>query len=157
MSFDPISAALEIGGKLIDRLWPNPEQAAEAKLKLLEMEQSGELQRMTNDTEIFRAEVEDRRSAREREAQVASSESAPFLNKIIVPVLAIGVLVLTFGLFAVVVFADSAVDATRKDIIIYVLGVLSAISTQVVSYYFGSSKGSVDKSSILDNLVGKAR
>lgn len=153
MAFDPISAALEIGGKLIDRLWPNPEQAAEAKLKLVEMQQNGELARMTNDTEIFKAEVDDRKSARDREAQVAASDTAPMVSKLIVPVLAAGVLLLTFGLFYVVVFQSGAIDPTRKDIVIYVLGVLSAISTQVVSYYFGSSKGSVDKSNVLDHLV----
>lgn len=153
MAFDPISAAMEIGGKLIDRLWPNPEQAAEAKLKLLQMQQDGELARMTNDTEIFKAEVDDRKSARDREAQVAASADAPALSKLIVPVLAAGVLLLTFGLFYVVVFQSGAVDPSRKDIVIYVLGVLSAISTQVVSYYFGSSKGSVDKSSVLDHIA----
>lgn len=153
MAFDPLSAAMEIGGKLIDRLWPNPEQAAEAKLKLIELQQNGELARMTNDTETFKAEVDDRKSARDRESQVAASADAPYVSKVIVPVLAAGVLLLTFGLFYVVVFQSVAVDPSRKDIVIYVLGVLSAISTQIVSYYFGSSKGSVDKSSVLDHLV----
>lgn len=44
MAFDPLSAALDIGGKLIDRLWPDPTKAAEAKLELLKLQQSGELQ-----------------------------------------------------------------------------------------------------------------
>lgn len=44
MAFDPISAALDIGGKLIDRLWPNPAEAAKAKLELLKLQQEGELQ-----------------------------------------------------------------------------------------------------------------
>ena len=43
MALDPISAALDIGGKLIDRLWPNPEQRDAAKLELLRMQQTGEL------------------------------------------------------------------------------------------------------------------
>lgn len=43
MALDPISAALDIGGKLIDRLWPNPEEAAKARLELLRMQQAGEL------------------------------------------------------------------------------------------------------------------
>ncbi len=154
MAFDPISAALEIGGKLIDRLWPNPEQAAEAKMKLIELQQSGELARMTNDTELFKAEVDDRKSARDREAQVAASPDAPGISKLIVPILAGGVLLLTFILFFVVVFQSGVVEPSRKDIVIYVLGVLSAISTQIVSYYFGSSKGSVDKSAVLDQLAG---
>lgn len=43
MSLDPISAALDIGGKLIDRLWPNPVDAAKAKMELLKMQQEGDL------------------------------------------------------------------------------------------------------------------
>ena len=43
MSFDPVSAALDVGGKLIDRLWPDPTERAEAKRKLIELQQSGDL------------------------------------------------------------------------------------------------------------------
>jgi hypothetical protein len=28
MALDPVTALLDIGGKVIDRLWPNPVQAA---------------------------------------------------------------------------------------------------------------------------------
>lgn len=43
MALDPISAALDIGGKVIDRLWPDPTQRAAAQLELLKLQQSGEL------------------------------------------------------------------------------------------------------------------
>ena len=43
MAVDPITAALDVGGKLIDRLWPDPAQAAQAKVQLLDMAQKGEL------------------------------------------------------------------------------------------------------------------
>lgn len=43
MAIDPVTAALDIGGKLIDRLWPDPTQRDAAKLELLEMQQAGEL------------------------------------------------------------------------------------------------------------------
>lgn len=42
-AFDPVTAALDIGGKLIDRLWPDPAQRDAAKLELLKMQQAGEL------------------------------------------------------------------------------------------------------------------
>jgi hypothetical protein len=32
-----------IGGKIIDKIWPDPAQAEQAKLKLLELQQNGEL------------------------------------------------------------------------------------------------------------------
>jgi hypothetical protein len=44
MSLDPISAVLDVGGKLIDKLWPDPIQAAEAKLRLATLDQNGELE-----------------------------------------------------------------------------------------------------------------
>ena len=43
MAFDPVTAALDIGGKLIDKLWPDPAQRDAAKLRLLELQQAGEL------------------------------------------------------------------------------------------------------------------
>jgi hypothetical protein len=43
MALDPLTAGLEIGGKLIDRLWPDPQEAAQAKLRLVELQQTGEL------------------------------------------------------------------------------------------------------------------
>ncbi|NTU76221.1 MAG: hypothetical protein HGA90_00140 [Alphaproteobacteria bacterium] len=58
MSFDPISAAMDIGGKLIDRLWPNPQQRDEAKLKLLEMQQTGELARLTAETDLAKGQID---------------------------------------------------------------------------------------------------
>ena len=37
-----MGAALSIGEKVIDRLWPDPEQRAQAKLELLKLQQEGE-------------------------------------------------------------------------------------------------------------------
>ena len=51
MALDPISAALDIGGKVIDRLWPDPAQAAAAKLELIKLQQSGELAQLAVNTE----------------------------------------------------------------------------------------------------------
>ncbi len=44
MSFDPLTAAIDIGGKIIDKIWPDPAQRDAAKLELLKMQQSGELE-----------------------------------------------------------------------------------------------------------------
>jgi hypothetical protein len=149
----PLGALLDVGSKIIDKLWPNPAEADQAKLKLLEMQQSGELAKMANDTELTKAYLNDVASARDREATVASSDSAPYLNKVITPILALGVLIATFGLFGFVLFDKGTIDPTRKDILIYVLGVLSAIATQIVAYYFGSSKGSADKNTAIDKML----
>lgn len=49
---DPITLILGLGGKVIDRLWPDPAQAAAAKLELLKMQQSGELAQLTAETSL---------------------------------------------------------------------------------------------------------
>ena len=58
MAVDPLTAALDIGGKVIDRLWPDPAQAAAAKLELLKLQQSGELAQIAvNQAEAQHASV----------------------------------------------------------------------------------------------------
>jgi hypothetical protein len=57
VSLDPVTAALGIGTALIDRLFPDPKAATEAKLKLFELQQSGELATLTASSSIITAEV----------------------------------------------------------------------------------------------------
>lgn len=54
---DPVTAALSIGGKLIDRLWPDPAQKAQAQIALLEMTQRGELAEFTARSDIVKTEA----------------------------------------------------------------------------------------------------
>ena len=148
MSFDPISAGLEFAGKVVDRIWPDATEAQKAEASRIVAE-------LAHDENIFTKEVEDRKSARDREAQITTSADAPLLNKIVLPILAIGVMVLSFVLFYIVAFDGDIVTARNKDVIIYILGVLSAIDTQIVQYYFGSSSGSTQTRSFLENMVKK--
>ena len=57
MALDPISAALDLGNTLITRIFPDPAQADAAKLKLLELQKSGELAQMTAQTDINKVEA----------------------------------------------------------------------------------------------------
>ena len=45
----PLTALLDIGGKILDKVFPDPAQAEQAKLKLLEMQQNGELAKINAD------------------------------------------------------------------------------------------------------------
>ena len=54
---DPITAVLGIGGKLIDRLWPDAEQKAQAQIALLELAQKGELAEFSARAEIVKTEA----------------------------------------------------------------------------------------------------
>lgn len=51
-----INLLLPFAGKILDKFFPDPAQKAEAQVKLLELAQSGELAKMANETELFKAE-----------------------------------------------------------------------------------------------------
>jgi hypothetical protein len=140
----PLGAILSIGEKVLDKVMPDPNAKAEAQAKLMEMAQRGQLAEL----EAMGKEME---SARNREIQIATSDAAPMLNKIVTPVLALGTVGLTFILFGVIIFVD--VDADSKDILIYVLGALTSAVTMVLGYYFGSSAGSKEKDSKIKDLM----
>jgi len=139
-----LDTILSIGEKVLDRVMPDPEAAAQAKLELAKQAQDGRLKEIE-------AQFKDIDSARNREAQIATSEAAPLINKIITPILALSITGLSFVLFGVIIFME--VTPQAKDILIYVLGVLSALVTQVASYYFGSSMGSKDKTEELRKVL----
>lgn len=157
------NAVLAKGKKVVEdklgvELKPDMSPEDVAKVQIAAMEHEQELMRLRiEEDKLDLAELElrlkDVDSARDRETAIATSKDAPLLNKIVTPVLALGVIALTFILFGVVMFDDTPVEASRKDILIYVLGVLSAIATQIVSYYFGSSQGSKDKADQLKEAL----
>jgi hypothetical protein len=140
----PLGAILSIGEKVLDKVMPDPNAKAEAQAKLMEMAQRGQLAEL----EAMGKEME---SARNREIQIATSDAAPMLNKIVTPVLALGTVALTFILYAIIIFTD--VNEQSKDILIYVLGALTSAVTMVLGYYFGSSAGSKEKDSKIKDLM----
>ena len=144
----PIAALLSIGEKVLDKVLPDPEAKAKAQATLMEMAQKGQLAELE-------AHVKEMDSARKREIEIATSEFAPTINKIVTPVLALGTVGLTFLLFGIIVFAEVKPEA--KDIIIYVLGALTSAVTMVLGYYFGSSAGSKEKSQQLDDILEKKK
>ena len=48
----------DIGKGLIDRLWPDPAKAEEAKVKLYEMQQNGELAALAAQTDIAKLQIQ---------------------------------------------------------------------------------------------------
>jgi hypothetical protein len=79
----PLAAILSIGEKVLDKVLPDPEAKAKAQVSLMEMAQRGELAQLE-------AQVKEMQSARDREVQIATSEFAPMLSKIVTPLLALG-------------------------------------------------------------------
>ena len=58
MSLDPITAVLDIGGKVIDKLWPDASEAEKAKFELFKMQQNGELDGMKTQLSAIIAEAQ---------------------------------------------------------------------------------------------------
>lgn len=52
-----IDTVLDIGNKLIDRLWPDPAKRDEAKLALLKLQQDGDLKEIAGQLEINKIEA----------------------------------------------------------------------------------------------------
>lgn len=57
MSFDPFTALLDLGGKVIDRVIPDPAAKAAANLELLKLAQNGELAQLTADTDLAKGQL----------------------------------------------------------------------------------------------------
>ena len=143
-----LTGLLPIGEKLVERLIPDPAARAKAMQELKDMEQKGELAKLE-------AEYADRDSARRRETAIATSENASWLNKTVTPILALGTVSMSFGLFLIIIFVDVYINSGAKDILVYVLGALNSATTMVLAYYFGSSVGSKQKSSEINELLEK--
>ena len=58
MAFDPITAALDFGGKLIDKVVPDATAAAQAKVQMAQLEKSGELAQLAGSIQIIVAEAQ---------------------------------------------------------------------------------------------------
>lgn len=100
----------------------------------------------------------DTASARDNQSRVQESEHASWLAKNVHPVLAISIIALTFWMYWYIAFSDKSSamlqpGSPMKDIVIYILGALTTVATQVVSYFFGSSSGSADKSKALNEIA----
>ena len=105
------------------------------------------------DLEYAKLDAADRDSARKAYAAVATSEHATKLEKLVVPVLALGVVGLAFTLIGVLMFVNTPTD--QQQIIIFALGFITSAAGQVLSFYFGSSQGSKDKTEEIKGMLKK--
>ena len=116
----PLTAILDIGGKILDKVFPDPAQAEQAKLKLLEMQQSGELAQL-------QADMNEQNNVSERWKADLGSDS--WLSKNVRPMTLVALLVAYF------IFATaSAFDIVVKPAYVELLGQMIML---IVSAYFG--------------------
>jgi len=55
---DPVTAIANIGGQLIDRLWPDPAQRDAAKLELFKLQQAGDLAVMAAENSLVTKQID---------------------------------------------------------------------------------------------------
>ena len=119
-----LDALLNIGGKLVDKLIPDPQAKAAAQLELAKLAQSGELAAMANETELFKLE-QNNLTARHK----ADMSSDSWLSKNIRPATLIFILV-TYAIFGLM----SAWDIEVNEPYVELLGQWGML---IMSFYFG--------------------
>ena len=144
---------VESADKLIDNLTLSKEEKEQFRLDFLKAQNEHDnivLQELTKQMEI---QAKENDSARNREIQIATSDKAPLLNKIITPLLSLLVLGSTFIFWYIIIFKD--IDPQKEILISGIIGSLTTISMGVIGYYFGSSIGSHNKQIQLDKISSK--
>jgi len=58
MSLDPISAALDLGTSVINKIWPDPVKQAEEQRKLQELAQDGDIARLNAQVKLLVGQLE---------------------------------------------------------------------------------------------------
>jgi len=101
-----VTSLLAVGGKIIDKLIPDPEAKAKAQLDLATLAQSGELAKMANETEMFKAEQENT-TAR----WTADMSSDSWLSKNIRPIALIAIFIAYFMFTAMSAFGYNAQES----------------------------------------------
>ena len=119
-----LDALISVGGKLIDKLIPDPEAKAKAQLDLAKMAQDGELAKMANDTELYKAE---QNNLSDRHKADMASDST--LSKNIRPMTLIAIFIGYF-VFAMM----SAFKLEVNETYVTLLGQWGML---VMSFYFG--------------------
>jgi len=146
------STIVDSVGKVLDSVITTKEEKMTLtnEIAKAEMQFQVDMQKLSNEErQMF---IQDTGNARERETAIQINPNSTKLGKNVASFLALGTVVLTLILFYVLIFSKSPIVAEKKDIILYILGVLSATLTQIYSYYFGSSAGSSAKSQTIENL-----
>ena len=120
----PLAALFDVGGKLIDKLIPDPQAKAKAQLELAQMAQDGELAKMANETDLYKTEQNN--LTQRMQADMASDS---WLSKNIRPMTLVYILV-AYLLLAVL-------DASVLDIADSFVELLGQWGMLVMSFYFG--------------------
>jgi hypothetical protein len=138
-------------GMLADKLGL-PDKTVEAVTQALTSNPANLEKLKELELEFYKIDAQDRNSARNREVEMAKAD-VHFITKNIASLLAIGTLSGSMIMTALIFFVDF--PDSQENIIIFALGFLSSSATQVLSYYFGSSQGSKEKTEEIKGMMKK--
>ncbi len=119
-----LDSLLNIGGKVIDKLIPDPEAKAKAQIELARLAQEGELTKLANETKLYETE-QNNLTARLNSDMTSDS----WLSKNIRPMTLIAILIGYF-VFAIM----SAFDMNTNSAYVELLGQWGML---IMSFYFG--------------------
>ena len=142
-------------GNVLDKVITTKGEKMQLQLEIDKAEQQFQIEMKNLSIEEQKAILGDLADARKRESDIQSNPNASKLGKNISSYLAIAGTLLCFALFFVLLWGKNlgiGVEGNEKDIVIYILGVLSTLLTQIYSYYFGSSQGSAMKSEQIQTM-----
>mgnify|MGYP003626445156 FL=1 len=89
--------------------------------------------------ELYRLEVEDRDSARKREAAIVASGGRDWMMTLT------GIVGLSAFGFLVYTVVTTQVPETNKEIFIHMIGIVEGVALSIFGYYFGSAVKKEDK------------
>jgi len=116
----PLDTILNVGMKLVDKFFPDPEQKAKAQLELLKMQQEGDFKKMEADI------VEAQELTKRQEADMLSDS---WLSKNIRPMTLIAILT---GYFMFALMSAYGMDANTAYV-----ELLGQWGMLIMSFYFG--------------------
>lgn len=131
----------------------DPNKVLDTELALAKLKSDAELSMQDQFTKLQELQDKEMADARNREIQIATSDKAPLLNKIITPILALAITALCFTMWYIIVFM--AIPADKQSLVSGIVGSLTTVEVGVIGYYFGSSSGSADKSAQLNKMSDK--
>ncbi|MBV5313780.1 MAG: hypothetical protein JZU47_10820 [Prolixibacteraceae bacterium] len=139
-------------GKVLDNVITTKEEKLQLDNEILkaDMQYQLDMKKLTNEEQAM--VIGDIASARNREIQIASAPNSSWWTKNTQHVLAVGTITLILIFFYILVFMPDSISERSREIVLYILGIMSAILTQIYSYYFGSSAGSAAKDQTIKSL-----
>lgn len=153
------SSLVDAVGNAIDKTCTSKEEKMSLENEIAKAKLQHDIELATLSEKEKEALYGDIKSARENQTQVQESAYASWLAKNIQPILAFGIIGLTFWLYWYIIFGGHNTlkeQPEMKDIIVYILGALTTVSTQVAAYFFGSSLGSTEKNKAIIDMAKNA-